>query len=97
MEFNPPFLWLLQLHPLTFSIGVLVWLLLVSALILWLPGGLARGLSFVVQFVHTLGASSWMLQANCLGIIASVALIAFSRLVLDVTWGRSSVPRRRCV
>lgn len=96
VEFNPPFLWLLRLHPLGFSFGVLVWLLLVTSFILWLPDGLARGLAFVVQFAHTLGASSWLLQANGLGLLAAVALVAFSRLVMDATWERSSVPRRGC-
>ena len=92
VEWNTPFLLLLRLHPLGFSVGVLAWLLLASSLIFWLPGGLARGLSFMVQFAHTLGAASWLLQANELGLLAAVALIAFSRLVMDVSWGQSSVP-----
>jgi hypothetical protein len=96
VEFNPPFLWLLRLHPLAFSVGVLVWLLLASSFILWLPDGLSRGLAFVVQFAHTLAAASWLLQANSLGFLSAVALVAFSRLVMNVTWERSSVPRRRC-
>jgi hypothetical protein len=94
VEVNPPFLLLLRLRPLAFSTGVRAWPLLASSLILWLPAGLARGFSFVVQFAHTLGASTWLFQRDVFGLLTALALFAFSRLVMDLTWQRSLVPRQ---
>src|SRR5437870_1110740 len=78
VEANPPFLWLLRQHPLYFAAGVLSWLVLSLSLILCLPGDLARAVAFLVHFVHTLGAASWLVGTGGFGYLACVALFTLS-------------------
>jgi hypothetical protein len=93
VEANPPFLWLLRLHPLAFAAGVLAWLALLASLVLLLPQGLAKALAFVALFAHTLGAGSWLVHAGGSGWLACVGLFVLAQLVLEVTWGHAGPSR----
>jgi hypothetical protein len=89
VEANPPFLWLLRLHPLAFAAGVLGWLVLLGSLVLLLSAGLARALAFVALFAHTLGAASWLVDAGGSGWLACVGLFVMARLALETIWGQA--------
>src|SRR5262249_8949604 len=93
VEANPPFLWLLRLHPLGFAAGVLTWLGLLGSLVLLLPEGLARALAFVALVAHTLGAGSWLVHADGSGWLACVGLFVLAGLILEMTLGRTGPSR----
>ena len=89
LEWNPLANWALCQDPTYFVIGSLFWAVIYCTSILCLPANAARVLAFLVQFGHTLGASSWLARMGPVGWVAAVALIAISRLVLDFTWKRA--------
>jgi hypothetical protein len=94
VEANPPFLWLLRLHPLGFAAGVLGWLGVLVSLVLLLPEGVVRALAFVALFAHTLGAGSWLVHAGGSGWLACVGLLVLARLVSGVTTTAADATRR---
>lgn len=73
-------------HPLLLPVVGYTWIASMGALMLWLPGSLARIIGFILQFGHTLGAASWLVLKLPFGWGAAAALIFASSLLLDWTW-----------
>jgi hypothetical protein len=90
VEFNPAGLWLLRWHPAVFGAALLAWLVLFAGLILWLPGGWARGLSLAVLFGHTLGLASWAVGRAPYGWLVCVGLFLLAAEVMAWTWKRAA-------
>lgn len=82
--------WLLMQHPLLLPAVGYTWIGGMCAMMLWLPGSLARIVGFILQFGHTLGAASWLVLKLPFGWGAAAALIFASSLLLDWTWKRQS-------
>ena len=66
-EANPVFSSLLQVHPLVFLAGVVVWQLMLCAMLLVLPEVLALILSIAFTFGYTIGSGSWLFERLELG------------------------------
>jgi hypothetical protein len=60
-ESSPTFNHLLQLHPMAFAFGLLVWSAIFVAIILLLPETPALIVSIAATFGHTVGAATWLL------------------------------------
>jgi len=78
--------WLTLQHPLLLPVVGCTWIGSMCTLMLWLPGGLARVVGFILQFGHTLGAASWLVLQLPFGWGWAAALIFVSSLLLDWTW-----------
>ena len=59
-EFSPMFRWLLQQHPSAFIGGFLLYLVLVSTLLVYIPNKLAKILSLTMVLAHTWGTTTWL-------------------------------------
>jgi len=59
-EANPVFAGLLQVHPLAFVAGAVIWLIMLGTTIVVLPRTVALILSIAVTFGHTIGSGNWL-------------------------------------
>lgn len=66
-EANPVFAGLLQIGPLAFFVGAVLWLAMLSTMILILPRLFALILSIAITFGHTIGSGSWLFNHFELG------------------------------
>jgi hypothetical protein len=88
-ESNPFGLWLLHIHPSAFVAGVMVSILGYVLLIERLPKNLARVASFLLLFLHALGAASWFIAHGILGLTAAVLWLLFASWLLGWSWKTS--------
>ena len=95
VELNPPACWVLRQHPLLFAAGGLMWLAAVSALVLFLPGPLARAAALAAVCGHTLGAASWLAREGAAGWAVAGLLLAAAYLLLDWSWRKEADARSR--
>ena len=70
---NPLARWLLEVHPLVFLGGNLLWILAFSAAMLGLRFTIARIVALAILFAHAFGASTWLIREPhgwlwCLGV-----------------------------
>ena len=95
-EASPTFNHLLQIHPLAFVGGILVWAVMVVALIMLLPDTPALITSIAVTFGHTVGTATWLLWRFHFGYQALVGLVALSAIVLGlgIGLGWQAAPRQ---
>jgi len=93
-EASPTFNQLLQIHPMAFVLGDLVWAAVFVGIILLLPDTLALIISIAVTFGHTIGAATWMLWRFEYRYQASLALLLGSSVVLGlgVRYGWRAAP-----
>ena len=84
-EDNPIANWLLQLHPMAFVMGVILWMISFTAAVHRLPIGLARVTAFAVMFGHALGAASWLLRWHY-GLVAVFVLLLAARALDGLIW-----------
>ncbi len=90
LEMNPQFNWLLQQHPLAFEAGVVAWIGVFSAAILWLPRRWASASALAITIGHTVGASSWIAVHLTFGYWAELALCVVSALLVVFAEERAS-------
>ena len=86
---------LLQLHPIAFAMGILLWEILFVTIILLLPDVLALIVSIVVTFGHVWGASTWLYFFRfqyayqcCMGLFLASSIIIGS----GIYWGWQARP-----
>lgn len=84
-EDNPIAYWFLQLHPIVFVLGVILWTVSFTAAIHRLPIKLARVTAFALMFGHALGASSWLWQWR-FGPVAVLGLFLAARALDRLIW-----------
>jgi len=84
-ESNPIACPLLELHPMAFVLGVVLWTVSFTAAIHRLPTGWARVVAFVVMFGHTLGAATWLLRWRY-GLLAVPGIFVVARALDTLIW-----------
>ncbi len=77
--------WLLELHPVAFLLGVVLWTVLFAAAIHRLPIGWARVLAFGVMFGHAFGAATWLLRWP-FGLLAVLGILLLARALDTLIW-----------
>ena len=85
-EANPLGLWLLWLHPLAFAGGAAASLMLYVLLIERLPINLARLASFVILFLHALGAATWFVRLGVIGYAVAAGGMLIASWLLGWSW-----------
>jgi hypothetical protein len=85
-EANPLGLCLLWLHPLAFAGGAAASLLLYVLLIERLPQNLARLASFVILFLHALGAATWFVRLGLIGYAVAAGWLLIASWLLGWSW-----------
>ena len=83
-EYNPLAAWFLRLHPLAFAASGVPYLILVIALVLWLPRRWAVLAAVVLAATHALGVIVWsrILFAQPAFALAPMALVVIALGVL---------------
>jgi hypothetical protein len=96
-EASTTFNLLLQIHPVAFAAGTLVWAMLFVAVILLLPDFLALITSIVVTFGHAAGAATWLMVRFHCGHQAFLGLLLVSQIILGsgVYWGWKAMPSQK--
>ena len=84
-ENNPIACRLLELHPVAFVLGVVLWTALFTAAIHRLPIEWARVVAFVVMFGHTFGAATWLLRWP-FGLVAVLGIFLLARALDRLIW-----------
>ena len=92
-EDNPIACWFLQLHPMSFVSGVILWTVLFMAAIHRLPIKLARVTAFGVMLGHALGAASWLWQWR-FGPVFVFGLLLAARALDTLIWDSRDDPAR---
>jgi len=92
-EANPVGLWLLWLHPLAFAAGAVASMELYVLLLERLPRNLARLASFVILFLHALGAATWFVRLGAVGYVVAAGWLLLASWLLGWSW-REEPPRQ---
>jgi hypothetical protein len=89
-EYNPLAAWFLRLHPLAFAASGVPYLILVIALVLWLPRRWAVLAAVVLAATHALGVIVWcrILFAQPALALTPMALVVIALGVLACQRGR---------
>lgn len=97
-EVSPSFNHLLQIHPLAFIVGAVMWMAVFVGMILLLPDTLALIFSIAVTFGHTAGTASWLLWRFNYGYQAVNGLFLGSAVLLGlgIRYGWRAVPSCEC-
>ena len=86
-EANPLMRWVLEQHPLGFVAVSLVGMVFYAWLLYWMPRDFGKLVAFIIIFVHTYGAVSWvMVGLGDMVVVGCLPLIVGARWVLHWTW-----------
>ena len=88
-EFNPLARLLLQQHPAAFLAAAVLSSVLVSTVLLRLPGPLAVVACFLVTFGHTVAAASWLARFGLAGVAGAVLLLLAAERVFSMASHRA--------
>jgi hypothetical protein len=87
-EANPVCSVLLQLHPLAFGVGMLVWAAAFTLAVLRFPRGAAAVLACGLAFCHAFAASSWLVRWGLPGWLLAGATFAAASGLVSMSWRR---------
>jgi len=85
-EGNPWFSWLLRQHPLAFEAGILLWIVVFTCAILFLPRFVSMVLSVAIVLGHTWGTASWLCLKYTHGYWYTIGVFILSSIVIVVSW-----------
>ena len=85
-EENPHGRWLLQRHPLAFVAGVLLWAILFTAAIHWLPRRAAMTTALAVTIGHVWGSCTWILNQVRHGYWLCIVLVVVVSSLTVANW-----------
>jgi hypothetical protein len=89
----PPYLWLLQQHPLAGGAGAVGYVLAFWSLIVMLPWRLALLCSLALTLGHTWGAGTWIAYNVPLGYWLTIGLCLFAAFLVVFAGERAGVIR----
>lgn len=87
-EASPPGRWLLAHHPAAFVGAAIVWTILLSVAIAYLPKTLSKIVALAFVIGHTWGASSWFCGVLKLDYWADLLFFALAAAGVVLTWER---------
>src|SRR5262245_15517608 len=85
-EANPVADAILRWHPLAFVVGAVALMGVYVLLIERLPRNLARVASFVIVFLHAVGAATWFVRLGVVGYALAVGWLLLGSLLLSWAW-----------
>ena len=94
VENNPLGRALMVLHPAVFLVGIVVWILIVTGLVLWLPHPWEHIVALTVILGHTWGVSIWLYQNASSAYWFRMSLFLVIALVTTACWRTAGGARR---
>ena len=91
LEFNPLGHVLLAHHPLTFAIGVAVYLAFFLMLVQLLSARLAIFIAFALSIGHAIGGAGWLMREGVVGCLLALGLIVAAERLVGLSWQRGGV------
>jgi hypothetical protein len=96
-EASPTMNHLLQMHPLVFVAGLLIWTAVFVSVLFLLPDTLALGISIALTFGHTAGSATWLYWRYHYGyqLCNGLFLLTAAVLAVAIRHGWQAIPRER--
>ncbi|MBP3960323.1 hypothetical protein J8F10_34275 [Gemmata sp. G18] len=90
-EYNPIAYPLLARHPALFVAGMLLWLGLSAALVLWWRHPITVWLAMAIALGSALGASTWLARHGSIGWLGAIAYLSVAAVISRACWRRAIV------